>query len=185
MVSSQSPTAANGRHLHPLSPEADIWLWGSHVRREADMIPSAHATIWRRLRFVRGLVPRFAATASTMLRRLRRPTRSLELAGPHSPQGLPMKSIGGAIVTMSPALPAASDMFGTTMLPSCQRPATCSAPRYRLRCQRSAILRRLQWMEVHPVPRLPSPSAPSASSRAQRCDPQQPQGGTLPVHPST
>ena len=55
---------------------------------------------------------------------LRRPTGSLELAGPHSLQGLPIKSIGGAIVTMSsPALPAASDMFGTKMLPAL--PAAC------------------------------------------------------------
>jgi hypothetical protein len=36
---------------------------------------------------------------------------------------LPLKSIGGAIVTMSPALPAASDMFGTTMSPAL--PAAC------------------------------------------------------------
>ena len=98
-----------------------MWLWGSHLPREADLIEAAHATIWRRLRrVVWGLVPRSATTASTMLGR---PARSLELAGPHSPQGLPMKSIGGAIVTMPPALPAASDMFGTTMLPAL--PAAC------------------------------------------------------------
>jgi hypothetical protein len=34
------------------------------------------------------------------------------LNGSHRPQGLPRRSFGGAIVTMSPVLPTACDMFG-------------------------------------------------------------------------
>ena len=119
-------------------------------------------SIWRRPRFVRGLVPSFAATASMMLRRR---ARSLEVAGLHPPQGLLMKSIGGAIFTMSsPALPAASDMFGTKMLPALPTACDMFGTTMSLALPPASDPETAAMDGSHPVPRLTSPCAPYASA---------------------